>query len=269
MAHHARRAELRPVHAARRRRDLREQLYRAFVTRASSGEHDNTPLMAQILRLRREQAALLGYASYAEVSLASEDGARRRRRRAPARGAARGVVGRARVRDLDELRALAREAGDAEADDLRTGTSPSGPSACASSATPTATKSCARTSRCPRVLDGLFALAERLFGVRVRAADGEAPVWHPDVRFFRVDDDGGTPLAAFYLDPYSRPAEKRGGAWMDDCVGRSAARRSVRLPVAYLVCNQTPPVGDKPSLHDVRRGARRCSTSSATACSTC
>ena len=66
------------------------------------------------------------------------------------------------------------------------------------------------------MLDGLFALAGRLFDVRVRAADGEAPVWHPDVRFFRVEDAHGAPVAAFYLDPYSRPAEKRGGAWMDE-----------------------------------------------------
>jgi oligopeptidase A len=104
----------------------------------------------------------------------------------------------------------------------------------------------------PAVLRGLFALAERLFGVSIRAADGDAPVWHPDVRFFRVTDESGAPLAAFYLDPYSRPAEKRGGAWMDECVGRSRlfADHSghARLPVAHLVCNQTPPVGDKPSL---------------------
>jgi oligopeptidase A len=102
------------------------------------------------------------------------------------------------------------------------------------------------------VLDGLFALAERLFGVRFVPADGEAPVWHPDVRFFRVYDAQGADVAAFYLDPYSRPAEKRGGAWMDECVGRSsllaADNQAIRLPVAYLICNQTPPVDGKPSL---------------------
>jgi oligopeptidase A len=102
------------------------------------------------------------------------------------------------------------------------------------------------------VLEGLFGLAERLFGVKIRAADGEAPVWQSDVRFFRVSDEAGEPLAAFYLDPYSRPAEKRGGAWMDECVGKSRLFRDAagkaRLPVAYLICNQTPPVGTKPSL---------------------
>jgi oligopeptidase A len=68
------------------------------------------------------------------------------------------------------------------------------------------------------------------------------------VRFFRVWDADGTPLAAFFLDPYSRPAEKRGGAWMDECVGRRRAAPGVRLPVAYLVCNQAPPVDGRPSL---------------------
>jgi oligopeptidase A len=102
----------------------------------------------------------------------------------------------------------------------------------------------------PRVLDGLFALCARLFGVHIEAADGEAPLWHSDVRFFRVRDGAdGRPLAAFYLDPYSRPGSKRGGAWMDECLVRHrAADGSPVLPVAYLICNQSPPVGETPSL---------------------
>ena len=99
--------------------------------------------------------------------------------------------------------------------------------------------------------EALFALAPRLFGVTIRPADGGAPVWHEYVRFFRVSDEKGADIAAFYLDPYSRPGEKRGGAWMDECVGRSVllapAGREVRLPVAYLVCNQAPATGGKPS----------------------
>jgi oligopeptidase A len=102
------------------------------------------------------------------------------------------------------------------------------------------------------VLDGLFGLSSRLFGVQIEAADGETPVWHEDVRFFRVYDEADEEIAAFFLDPYSRPGEKRGGAWMDECMGRSIlfgpTPGAARLPVAYLVCNQTPPVGDKPSL---------------------
>jgi oligopeptidase A len=101
----------------------------------------------------------------------------------------------------------------------------------------------------PAVLDGLFALAQRLFGVTITAADGEAPVWHPDVRHFRVADEGGAPIASFFLDPYSRPAEKRGGAWVAGCLERKRrADGSVRLPVAYVVCNGSPPVDGRPSL---------------------
>lgn len=81
-------------------------------------------------------------------------------------------------------------------------------------------------------------------------------VWHKDVRFYRVKDLAGEPLAYFYFDPYSRPSEKRGGAWMDEVLGRSRllapADRKVRLPVAHMVCNQTPPVGDEPSLMTFR-----------------
>jgi oligopeptidase A len=104
----------------------------------------------------------------------------------------------------------------------------------------------------PQVLDGLFSLAHRLFGVTITSADGEAPVWHPDVRYFQVADNSGEIIAHFYLDPYSRPAEKRGGAWMDECLNRGKFKGLVRLPVAYLVCNQSPPVDGKPSLMTFR-----------------
>jgi oligopeptidase A len=102
----------------------------------------------------------------------------------------------------------------------------------------------------PQVLAGLFELCDRLFAITIEAADGEAPVWHPEVRFFRVlDRDSGQALAAFYLDPYSRPGSKRGGAWMDECLVRQTrADGTSILPVAYLVCNQSPPVGNTPSL---------------------
>jgi oligopeptidase A len=225
-----------------RRRDLREQVYRAFVTRASDGERDNTPLLERILRLRRELAGLLRYASYAEVSLASK--------MAPGVDAVERLLEELRVaswdaalRDLDDLRALARQAGAPEADDLRNWDVAFWAERLREQRYAYSDEQLRPYFPLPRVLEGLFALAERLFGVRVRAADGEAPVWHPDVRFFRIDDADGAPRAAFYLDPYSRPAEKRGGAWMDECVGRAPGR----LPIAYLICNQVPPVGDRPS----------------------
>jgi oligopeptidase A len=102
----------------------------------------------------------------------------------------------------------------------------------------------------PRVLDGLFALVERLFGVKV-VEDG-ALTWHEDVRFFKIKDARGADVAAFFLDPYARPAEKRPGAWMDDCVTRRRLAAHVRLPVAYLVCNGTPPIDGQPSLMTFR-----------------
>ncbi len=225
-----------------RRRDLREQLYRAFVTRASTGEQDNTPLLDRILGLRREQAALLGFGSYAELSLATK--------MAPDVPAVERLLEELReasfdaaTRDLDELRTLAREAGAPEAAGLRNWDVAFWAERLREKRFAYSDEALRPYFPLPRVLDGLFALAGRLFAVRVRPADGEAPVWHPDVRFFRIEDGAGLPVAAFYLDPYSRPAEKRGGAWMDECVGRAPGR----LPIAYLVCNQVPPVGDRPS----------------------
>jgi hypothetical protein len=99
-------------------------------------------------------------------------------------------------------------------------------------------------------------LAKRLFDVDVIPADGDAPVWHPDARFFKLAGPDGAPRAYFYLDPYSRPAEKRGGAWMAEVVGRSGLfapeGAAARLPVAHMVCNQMVPIGDKPSLMTFR-----------------
>jgi oligopeptidase A len=104
----------------------------------------------------------------------------------------------------------------------------------------------------PAVLEGMFGLVERIFGIDVRGADGEAEVWNADVRFFKVfDSSSGKHISSFFLDPYSRPADKRGGAWMDVCIGKSEAVNR-DIPVAYLTCNGSPPVGDTPSLMTFR-----------------
>ena len=103
-----------------------------------------------------------------------------------------------------------------------------------------------------KVLKGMFDLIERLFGVEVREANGKAEVWNKDVQFFELfDKESGEHVASFFLDPYSRPADKRGGAWMADCLGKSDAL-GIDIPVAYLTCNGSPPVGDKPSLMSFR-----------------
>jgi oligopeptidase A len=231
--------------------DLREQLYRAFITRASAGATDNTPLISRILSLRQEQAALLGFRTYAELSLASK--------MAPDVAAVERLLEELRQasfaaarQDLEELKSFARVQGAAEADELNQWDMAFWAERLREQRYAFNDEELRPYFPLPRVLDGLFALAQRLFGVTIVPADGEAPVWHDDVRFFRVYDEQQRQIAAFYLDPYSRPAEKRGGAWMDECLGRSRllARpgQAVRLPVAYLICNQTPPVDGKPSL---------------------
>ena len=228
-----------------RNRDARERLYRASVTRASSGSGDNTPLIEQLLAARRELAALLGYPTFADLSLSSKTA-----RNVPAVDAlvnrlADAARGPAR-REAADLLAFARERGFADpalqpwdiafwAERQR------------EHLYDYSDEELSRYFLFPRVLEGLFRLAERLFGVRITPADGEAPVWHPDVRFFRLADADGTPLACFFLDPYSRPETKSGGAWMNDF--RTRDRRpdaTLQLPMALLVCNQSVPVGGRP-----------------------
>jgi oligopeptidase A len=101
----------------------------------------------------------------------------------------------------------------------------------------------------PKVLEGMFALVRKIFAIRVEAAPTQAPVWHPDVLFFKVfDENTNRQIAGFYLDPFARPGLKRSGAWMDDCMNRRRIGNEIDLPIAHLVCNGTPPVGGKPGL---------------------
>jgi oligopeptidase A len=223
----------------------REQVYKAYVQRAATGEWDNGPLIAKILQLRKEMAALLGFSTYAEWSLDSKmapDVAAVERMFDELQTAAKSHM----ENDFAQLQELAKERGQQEPvmhwdlsfwserlreqlfdytdDQLR----PYFP--------------------LPKVLDGLFGLAERLFAIEIKRADAaQAHTWHKDVQFFNVLKEGQH-IASFYLDPYSRPAEKRGGAWMGHCLERSRSEDKLQLPVVHLVCNGTPPVGDTPSL---------------------
>ncbi|MBW4649984.1 MAG: M3 family metallopeptidase [Kastovskya adunca ATA6-11-RM4] len=233
------------------RRDLREKLYKAFLSRASSGELDNKPLIERILELRKEKAALLGFNSYAELSLA--------RKMAPDVEAVEALLEELRsasyeaaVKDLEALKAFAASKNAEEASDLKHWDISFWAERQREEKFAFNDEELRPYFPLPQVLDGLFGLVKRLFGVTVTAADGQAPVWHQDVRYFQIADETGEAIAYFYLDPYSRPAEKRGGAWMDDCVGRAKmtveGKTTTRLPVAYLICNQTPPVDGNPSL---------------------
>ncbi|MFT7578889.1 MAG: oligopeptidase A [Myxococcota bacterium] len=235
------------------RGDLREGLYRAFVQRASDGELDNGPLIEETLALRRQQAQALGFETYAELSV---DG-----KMAPSVAQVQALLNELHEashdhaeRDLEALRAFAEE---------ETGMSVE--LALWDHAYWTRRLKEARYSYSaeelrpyfplPTVLDGLFRVAGTLFEMRFTQRT-DISVWHPDVRYYDVLDDAGDVVAGFFLDPYSRPEDKRGGAWMNECVNRStrlvAAGKDVRIPVAYLVCNQSPPIGDTPSLMTFR-----------------
>ena len=230
-------------------RDLREQVYRAYITRASAGDLDNSDLILSILRLRKEKAALLGYENYANVSLATKmapNVAAVEQMFATLRGASWDAAGK----DMDDLRALAAESGVTH--DLMNWDVAFWAERLREKRFQFTDEQLRPYFPLERVLNGLFGLVNRLFGISVIPMDGEAPVWHPDARFFHVRDEHGNRIAAFYLDPYSRPENKRGGAWMDDCLARRRVGGRLQLPVAHLVCNSTPPVGEKPSLMTFR-----------------
>ena len=225
--------------------ELRKTAYMAAITRASHGKWDNSGLIKEILKLRQEKAELLGFSCYAEVSLYQKMA----HDTDEIMGLLKELLQAAKPPALEEDRELEKMAEQLGAplplqkwdtyfyaermreklfgytdDDLR----PYFP--------------------LPKVLKGLFALVEKLFGVLVQEKTGEAEVWHPDVKYFEIHDASGPLLASFYLDPYSRPEDKRGGAWMNTCIDRGYYQKKFFHPVAYLVCNGTPPVGDQPSL---------------------
>ncbi|WP_068873154.1 M3 family metallopeptidase, partial [Xanthomonas translucens] len=223
-----------PVQMYAEERALRETLYRANAIRASEfGDPalDNSAAIERILALRGELAGLLGFASYAEYSLATKMA------RSPDEvlGFLRDLAARAKPyaqRDRAELEAYAREhlgLDELQAWDL----------AYASEKLKQARYSFSEQEvkhyfTEPKVLDGLFGVINDLYGLQVQA--DTAPVWHPDVRFFRVSDAQGRLVGQFYLDLYAREG-KRGGAWMDDCRNRRDRADGVQTPLVYLVCN--------------------------------
>ena len=233
-------------------RELRREHYQAFATRASdqgphAGRWDNTRVMEQILALRHEKAQLLGFANYAELSLATKmaestdqvidfleelaDKSWRQGRKdlAELREFARNEYGIKNLQAWDisyfsekmrqHLYQLSQEEVKAYFPDQR-------------------------------VIEGLFAVVEKLYGIHI-TEQHDVDNWHPDVRFFEITDANGQIRGQFYLDLYARP-HKRGGAWMDDCVGRRKTKDGLQIPVAFITCNFTPPTGDQPSLltHD-------------------
>ena len=226
---------------------LRRDFYEAWTTRASDrgpsgGKFDNTEVMSKILALRHEAARLLDFPNYAAYALAT--------RMAPSNQAV-----------LDFLHQLARVAKPAAAREYAELEAFAGRKLNAWDVGYFAEKMQHKLFSIsqeelrpyfalPRVLEGLFAVAERLFGVKIVERKG-VPVWHADARFFEIHDGSGKARAGFYLDACARP-KKRAGAWMDDCVGRKEFGGEHTVPVAYLVCNFLPAGAGKPALltHD-------------------
>jgi oligopeptidase A len=226
---------------------LRRAFYEAWSTRASdqgpsAGRWDNAVVMEQILRQRHEAARLLDFNNYAAYALATRMA-----------HSVEEVLG-----FLQQLVAAARAAAQAEFAELEE-----------FAGRPLAAWDVGfygeRLQRArfsvsqeelrpyfplPRVLAGLFEMAEQLFGVRIGEQHG-APVWHADVRYFSISGAAGEPIGSFYLDAYAR-TNKRSGAWMDECVGRKRLASGAAQPVAYLVCNFLPPGAQRPALltHD-------------------
>ena len=238
-------------------RELREEMYTAFATRASdqgpnAGEFDNSDNMAEILKLRHELANLLGFESYAHYSLASKMA------ETPEQ-----VVG-----FLEDLAVKSKAQAEAEYAELTAFAKEQNPNDELHPWDVTYYGEKLKQARysvsqeeirpylpAPKVLAGLFEVAQRLFDVTIEE-DTEACVengdlYHPDAQLFSIKKDDQL-VAQFYFDLYAR-AKKRGGAWMDECrVRRTKANGEQQIPVAYLVCNFTAPVGDQPALltHD-------------------
>jgi oligopeptidase A len=233
-------------------RQLREQFYIAYSTRASdqgpnAGKWDNSETMESIMSLRQELAQLLDFNNYAEYSLATKMA-----------GSTDEVIGfleqladQSRMvaeQDIAQLRAFARE--HLDIDELQAWDLNYAAEKLRQHKYDLSQEALKPYFPEHQVLDGLFNIVNRLYGITIAAVAG-VETWHPDVRFYEIIDARGTLRGQFYLDLYARP-HKRGGAWMDECIVRRARGGIVQIPVAYLTCNLTPPIGDDPALftHD-------------------
>jgi oligopeptidase A len=241
-----------PVMTYADNRELRREMYEAFSTRASdqgphAGQYDNGKVMEQILALRHELVGLLGFDNYAERSLAKKMASSPEEVIGFLHDLAERSHNQAQ-RDLDEVRTFALDeysAEELEAWDIGYYSEKLRQSRYAFS----------QEELKPyfpetKVVPGLFAVVEKLYGIQISEVEG-VETWHPDVRFFEIRDAAGHIRGQFYLDLYARQ-KKRGGAWMDGCIDRLYTESCDQNPVAFLTCNFSPPVGDKPALftHD-------------------
>ena len=237
-----------PVQAYADNRKLREEVYTAYITRASelgpgNGRWDNSDVMEDILRLRHEAAQLLGYPNYAECSLATKMASSVTQVMDFLSDISECTCPKAR-QELEELQEFALSQGglrDLEAWDVSYYSEKLRQHRYALSQ-----EELKPWFPVSRVLPGLFSVVSKLFGIQIKQRKGTS-TWHPDVEFYEIHDETGRLRGQFYLDLYARQ-NKRGGAWMDDCASRMDIGGHQQLPVAFLTCNFTPPIGDQPAL---------------------
>lgn len=228
-------------------RELRKEVYTAFCTRASdqgpnAGEFDNTDVMEEILKLKLELAQLLDFNNYAELSIATK--------MATSTDEVLGFLKDLAEKSLDQGKAEYEELKKYAKEELAMNSVEAWDSGFVSEKLRQHKFSISQEELRPyfaadRVVSGMFEIVNKLFGITVEQTT-DFDTYHEDVRFYKVKKDG-THIASFYLDLFAR-AHKRGGAWMDDCRSRMIIDGELQLPVAYLVCNFTGPVGDKPAL---------------------
>lgn len=241
-----------PVMSYADNRDLREEMYTAFATKASdqgpnAHKWDNTEVMAEILKLRHELAQLLGFNNHAERSLATKMA------QSPEQVLAflNDLAARSKPiaeKEFEELKAFAQETAGMETLEAWDVTY-------FSEKLRQQRYAISQEELKPyfpedKVVNGLFAVVNKLYGLEISERH-DVDTWHKDVRFFEIHDSEGELRGQFYLDLYARQ-HKRGGAWMDECLVRRKTARGIQTPVAFLTCNFSEPVGDKPALftHD-------------------
>jgi oligopeptidase A len=229
-------------------RALRQEVYTAYSTRASdqgpnAGQWDNTPVIEEILALRHELAQLVGFESYAAYSLATKMAKNPDEVLSFLRDLAARAYPQAQ-REYEELQAFARQHGGP--DTLEAWDVPYYSEKLRQHAYAISQEDLKPYFPAPRVVEGLFEIVRRLYGITIEEARG-VELWHPDVRVFTVRDETGELRGQFYLDLFARP-KKRGGAWMASALDRHSLGGQHQHPVAFLTCNFSPPVGSDPAL---------------------
>ena len=227
-------------------REHRRQIYHAYKTLASEGEFDNTEIIKEILKLRKEKAQLLGYRNFAELSLETKLAGNKENVEKMIKELEETAKPIAE-QEYQQLTDLAKKEGFTE--ELMPWDIPYWCKRLRETHYNCNFEAIREYFPFSQVLKGLFSTANRLFGLIIKENPSEdIPKWDKEVKFFDVYDENMSLFAHFYLDPYSRPNEKHNGAWMLPCCNRQLVKGELRKPVAHVVCNIAPPIDDKPSL---------------------